>query len=358
MPQPMSFPCGRPSLGTGRSVCTRGASTVARWAFLLLAGALMVVSSGCAGRGQGAAEPAEAEPTQTRPAGKVVQVGPAPEGVVVDPKTGLLAVGLRNPNGIALVDVRTGRTVRTVSLPAAPRHLQLAAPGGPVLVPAERADALVKVELPDGKIASKTAVGKFPHDAAPSDGRVFVTNEFGNTISVIEGDRVVETLDAPEQPGGAAVSVAAGIVGVLGVRDHTLEFYDARTLRSLGKVDAGEGPTHIVAGPGDRFYVVDTRGGALLVFAARPKPSLLERVSLPGSPYGIAIDPRREHLWVTLTATNRVAVYDVSARAPRWLADYPTVRQPNSVAVDHSTGRVFIAGFKDGVLQLLAPTRP
>ncbi len=107
----------------------------------------------------------------------------------------------------------------------------------------------------------------------------------------------------------------------------------------------------------DRFYVVDTRGGALLIFAARPKPALLERVSLRGSPYGIAIDSRRERLWVTLTATNRVAVYDVSARAPRWLDDYPTVRQPNSVAVDHSTGRVFVAGFKDGVLQLLDPTR-
>ena len=352
MPAPTHFPFHGPSPWTYRFVCARDAWTVANWVLL----ALVLVGSGCARPGEGAAEPAEAESTATKPAGEVVRVGNAPEGVAFDPETGLVAVSLRNPNTLVLVDGRTGRTVRTASLPSSARHLQLAAPGGPVLVPAERADELLKIELPDGEIASRTKVGKFPHDAAQYDGRSFVTNEFGNTISVVEGDRVVSTLEAPEQPGGVAVSVAAGIAGVLGVRDHTLEFYDAQSLRSLGRVDAGEGPTHLVAGPGDRFYVVDTRGGALLVFTARPKPVLLERVSLPGSPYGMAIDSRRERLWVTLTATNRVAVFDVSERAPRWLADYPTVRQPNSVAVDPITRRVFVPGVKDGVLQLLDPT--
>ena len=351
MPAPTRFPFHGPAPWTYRSVCARGAWTVANGVLL----ALVLTSSGCSRPGEGAAEPAEAESTATKPAGEVVPVGNAPEGVVFDPTTRLVVVSSRNPNAIELVDGRTGHAVRTLSLPSAARHLQLAAPGGPVLVPAERADELVKVGLSDGEIASRTKVGKFPHDAAQYDGRSFVTNEFGDTISVVEGDRLVSTLEAPEQPGGVAVSVAASIVGVLGVRDHTLEFYDAQSLRSLGRVDAGEGPTHQVAGPGDRFYVVDTREGALLVFAAHPKPVLLERVSLPGSPYGLAIDPRRERLWVTLTATNRVALYDVSDGVPRWLADYPTVRQPNSVAVDPITGRVFVPGVKDGVLQLLDP---
>nr|MDQ3990227.1 YncE family protein [Actinomycetota bacterium] len=55
-----------------------------------------------------AAEPAEApEPTRA-PAGRVVPVGPIAEGVVADPVTGLVAVGLRDPFRLALVDGRTG----------------------------------------------------------------------------------------------------------------------------------------------------------------------------------------------------------------------------------------------------------
>jgi len=72
-----------------------------------------------------------------------------------------------------------------------------------------------------------------------------------------------------------------------------------------------------------------------------------------GAPYGIAHDVRRGRLWVTLTATNRVA--EVTDR--RLLRSFPTVRQPNSVAVNPGDGRVFVASRADGTLQLLDPPR-
>nr|MDP9486086.1 YncE family protein [Actinomycetota bacterium] len=67
-------------------------------------------------------------------------------------------------------------------------------------------------------------------------------------------------------------------------------------------MDAGEGPTHLSAGPDDRFYVTDTRGDAVLVYESEPQPEPVGRVPLPGQPYGVAGDPGRGHLWVTLTA--------------------------------------------------------
>src|SRR5438132_337439 len=91
-----------------------------------------------------------------------------PEGLAVDPATGIVAVGLRNPDELALV---RGTRVRRVHLPESPRHLALERPGGPVLVPAERADALARVALPGGRVESVTPAGRFPHDAAASGGR-------------------------------------------------------------------------------------------------------------------------------------------------------------------------------------------
>jgi DNA-binding beta-propeller fold protein YncE len=143
---------------------------------------------------------------------------------------------------------------------------------------------------------------------------------------------------------------------VVGVRGLGLEIYDANTLKSLGRIDAGEGPSHLVTGPGDRFYVADTRGGAVLVYAARPELKQLYRVSLPGSsPYGLAIDPEHDRLWVTLTAKNRLIELDLSGGAPRKVASYPTFQQPNGVAVDSSSGRVFVAGRTEDKLQILDP---
>ena len=302
-----------------------------------------------------APEPADSPTLSEEPAGKVVEIGPAPEGIAADPETGLVAVALRNPDELALVDGESGKTVRKVVLPESARHLDLAGPGGPVLVPAEGSDSLVQVGLPGGKVLGETPVGDFPHAAAAApSGRIFVVNEKASTASIVKEGREIKEIQTPFKPGGVAVT-DDGLLGLVGVRGLTLEVFDADTLESLGSMDAGEGPTHVKAGPENHFYVTDTRGDAVLVYGARPNPKQLDRVSLPGSPYGIAIDPRRDQLWVTLTAEQRVVQFALEGSTLREIARYPTVRQPNTVAVDPASGRVFVTGKTDGQLQILEP---
>jgi DNA-binding beta-propeller fold protein YncE len=112
------------------------------------------------------------------------------------------------------------------------------------------------------------------------------------------------------------------------------------------------GPTHVVAGSQGRVYVVDTIGDGLLVFETRPELRLTRRLALRGAPYGIAVDPVRARLWVTLTATNQIVELAAGAR-PHVLATFPAVRQPDTIAVDPATGRVHVTGRADGVLQIL-----
>jgi len=81
----------------------------------------------------------------------------------------------------------------------------------------------------------------------------------------------------------------------------------------------------------------------------------LARLELPGSPYGLAYDARHDRVWVTLTARNEVVEIDATASPPTVLNRFPTVRQPNTVAVDAATGRLFVTGTADGVLQLVDP---
>jgi DNA-binding beta-propeller fold protein YncE len=303
-----------------------------------------------------APEPAASPPLQEKPEGEVIQLRSGPEGVVADSETGLVAVGLRNPDQLALVDGDSGRVIRTVNLSGSSRHLGLAAPGGPVLVPAEPSDSLVQVGLPEGKVIDETPVGNFPHNVAVAPGgRIFVISEAASTASVVENGEVIETIKTPPSPGGGAVT-ESGLVGIVGVKGLALKVYEADTLDSVDIIDAGEGPTHVEAGPRDRFYVADTRGDALLVYETHPELEQVARVPLRGgSPYGIAVDPRRDRLWVTLTAENRLVLFDLESRVSCKAAHYATVRQPNSVAVDQASGRVFVAGRTEEVLQVIDP---
>ena len=298
-----------------------------------------------------AAEPATAPAPARTPGGKIVEVGAGPEGVVFDTESGLAAVGVRDPSQLVLVDGASGTVRERVDLPAPPRHLSLQRAGGPVLVPAEEADQLVSVALPGGA-ARVLPAGDNPHDVTALGDRIYVGDEFGSTVTVLEGGRVVETVPVDVQPGGM---VAAGDqIGIVSVRAYTLELLDPETLRLGGSQNAGRGPTHAVADDEGRVYVTDTRGDALVVFETRPRVKAIARVPLPGSPYGIAIDRRAAKVWVTLVGRNEVTAVSVGAK-PRRGATLPTVRQPNSIAVDERSGRLFIASRTDGTLQLLDP---
>jgi DNA-binding beta-propeller fold protein YncE len=61
-------------------------------------------------------------------------------------------------------------------------------------------------------------------------------------------------------------------------------------------------------------------------------------------------------MFVTQTAHNQVTELIVGGR-PSLVRRYATPRQPNTVAVDEATGRVYVTGKVDGSLQLLDPAR-
>jgi hypothetical protein len=296
------------------------------------------------------AEPARSPTLERPPAGRVLALGGQPEGVAVEPASGVVAVGAREPAALVLVDGRALRVRRRVELPGPPRHLAAAA--GRFLVPAEPADRYVEV-TPAGAVATNVATGHWPHDVAAVGGRVFVSDERAASLSVIENGRRSGSVAVAPQPGG--LSAAGGLLAVVSVRERVLELYDAETLRRVARVPAGVGPTHVAAA-GAWVYVVDTDGGALLVFATAPELELVRRYPLPGSPYGVAVDPVRRRLWVTLTGRNELVELPAHGR-PHALRRFATVRQPDSVAIDSSTGRVFVTGRADGLLQALDPER-
>jgi DNA-binding beta-propeller fold protein YncE len=296
-----------------------------------------------------AVEPAVSPPLRGTPAGTVVSAGSAAQGVAVDPSTGVVAVG--QVGGADLFD-ESGRHLVTVHLPSAPRHIGLLAPGGPFLVPAEASSELALVAEPSGTTSALVPTGAMPHDVTVTGGTVFVGNEHDSTLTVVRGVMPIATVPLATQPGGLAVSGPA--VAVVAVRARRLQLFDAATLHLVADVPLAGGPSHVAAF-GDQIYVVDTGGTHVRVFSRLPHLHQIGSVRVPASPLGMAVDAAHSRLWLTCTAGNRLVELSLVGSLPRLVANLPTVREPDTVAVDAVTGTVFVVGVRPGTLQIVHP---
>jgi DNA-binding beta-propeller fold protein YncE len=304
-----------------------------------------------------AAEPSVAPSLRETPAGRIITLaaGSAPEGVAVDPKTQLVIVALRNPDRIALIDERTFR-VRYQPTDGRARHLTLATPGGPVLLPAEDTNQLLEIALPSGQTAGFTILPRNPHNAAVIGGNYWVDDELAPAVSVVSpSGRILATLHGPVQPGG--VAAAAGQVGVTDVRGARLYFYNEATFQAEGSIPIGAGPTHDASVGGNHILVADTRGGALLLVDMTER-KVISRLTLPGAPYGLTADPATGDVWVTLTATNQLIQLSVKGTTLRILQRIPTVQQPNTLGFDPISHCVYVAGVTHAQLQVICPAKP
>lgn len=331
-------------------------STVA-WRTALSGALTVAVLAGCSGAQAlptvPVAGPADAPPAGAVPPGGLLRLGSPVSDLVVDPGTGVLAVAVSGPDRLLLFETGDLRAQpREIPLPGAAAALTLTRPGGPLLVAVPRPGALLRID-PATATVERTDL----------DGEVRSAAVIGDRTVVALGDRVA-VLDARSR----VVATVGGFVDaarVVAVEGSALVLDRAQT--SLTAVDpvaadkglalrAGEGATSAVGDRFGRVLVLDTRGGELLVFGGQPL-ILRQRYPVPGAPYGLAYDARRDLAWVTLTARNQVVGYDVAGGEPVERYRFATVRQPNSVAVDPRTATVVVGSSSGAGAQVIDPEK-
>ena len=302
-----------------------------------------------------AAATAAKSPTATaEPAGSVRALPGTPTAMIVDADTRLLAVAVDEPPAVLLYqldDAGTPASPRTVPLPGPADTLSLARPGGPLLAAAGSSGELVRISLPGGSTAPAAIRGE-PVSAADLGDRTLVAVRDRKAVAVLSGDKIYRMISGGLSSADQVLSTGEGAVVFDRLRNALFEV-DVRA----GSVDeglrAGQGSTNAVTDRFGRVLVADTKGGALLAFSLDPL-LMRQRYPVPGAPYGLAYDPKRDLLWVTLTATNEVVAFDVAGGEPEEKHRFPTVEQPNNVAVDPISGRVIVASATGKGIQVIA----
>ena len=339
----------------------------------MLALALFLATSllaGCSSKltdpGPATIEPAGAAtspPPDRPPAGDVLALTGRPTAALFDPTTSSLAVFTPGADPQApgtLTIIGPAGAARPVALPAGTTAI---AGDGKGAVYATTRGGFVTVDLATGGLAATTIDGhdatEFTAVARRVDGRLFVGSAAGAVYVLADQTSSGQTdsgQTGSDQTRVTAETTIFSRVDAIVTEGETAVVLDrAQTsvtaLNQQGAVQqalrAGLGATTIAADPAGRVLVTDTRGGQLLVFSVDP---LIQRQGYPigESPYAIASS--NTLVWVSQTAINSVAGYDLGTGIPVEKVRYPTVRQPNSLAFDEVSGTLYVvSGSGDGI---------
>lgn len=287
-----------------------------------------------------AAVAAVSPPATTTPAGTITHQTDV-TATAFEPKSHTLAVATKDTVQLYRLDDTLTPTT-TVRLAAA----SLTVDGAGFLVTS--ANKVVRLDT-DGRTtpATEDFRGK-PVSATTFDGRTLVAVRDERAVAIVNKNRIQRMITGDMMSADQVLSTGKGAVVLDRLRNAVFELNVPDASVSQG-LRAGLGATNAVTDRFGRVLVTDTRGGALLAFSLDP---LLLRQNYPvaGAPYAIAYDRERDIAWVTLTKTNEVVGYQVAGEQPKEKYRFPTVSQPNTVAVDPSSGRVIVAsGTGDGI---------
>ncbi|MFI9533770.1 hypothetical protein ACIG56_11025 [Nocardia fusca] len=322
-------------------------------AALLLTAA--VALTGCAGDGEPGpgdvptrepATPAVSPPVTLAPAGQVYPAPTALTALVGDPGSGNLA-GL-DPAGTTLTVFTPATeppTTHEVRLPV-PATSIAAGTAGEILASADgailRIDAATRAvtRIPvDGTLRSVRSRPDGTLIAGTADGRVLLLDREGHIQQTVSG---LVSADA--------IALTGDTVAVLDRRQTLLTEMPAGADQLGLALRAGAGAANLVEASYDRVVVTDPDSGQLLVFTTDPLV-LRQRYPVGSSPYALAYDRRSDTVWATCTQSNEIVGYDLSTGTPREVGRYPTIRQPNAVTADDTTGDLYIGSATEPGLQ-------
>ncbi|WP_241228341.1 hypothetical protein [Corynebacterium hylobatis] len=298
---------------------------------------------------------AEVSPPATDPAGRVIELA-AGHAEVTDMETAGDVIGLRSGGTLALGTLGQFEigAVTEVTIPENCGDLTASAD---TFVLACREEVLL-VDAASGDTERRSIAGT---DAAPSIAAT-LTSTGELIVAGAEDDRVLVFEEGSGEP-VETITVAGHTSQLIAVpregqddavvrTNHvntTIQDIHWRDGEQGGTLRIGLGVGRIAAGENGLLVASDNMGSQLTIYTANDVVRLHQAAPVDPSPWAVAWDAGRDLAWITSTAENTLAAYDVSSGVPERRASLDTVADAQSLLVLEDGTLVLASATGDGL---------
>lgn len=177
----------------------------------------------------------------------------------------------------------------------------------------------------------------------PIQGTVWVANEFGNSITVIDANtnEVITTLTGIEGPHNLQVSPDGESVWAVSGHDSTAVMIDARTYTLHGSVPTGEHPAHIVLTPdGKTAYVTNSEDNSVTAIDAATMTTV---ATIPVGEFPHGLRPSPDGRWVYVANANDTTLSVIDTSTNNSVTDIEVGQRPVQVAFSPDGQFVYVS---------------
>ena len=213
-----------------------------------------------------------------------------------------------------------------------------------------------------GQISSEGGVGQpgvavdsYPIGVAvnPVTKKVYVTNEFSNTLSVINGvtDSKADTISVGSFPYGVAVNPFNDRVYVTNRGSNTVSVIDGPTSTKLSNISVGNSPVGIAVNPSSNWiYVANINSGTVSVMDGITN-KVTDTITVGKAPYGVAVNPVTNKVYVTNIQSNSISVID--GKTNKVTGTITVGTSPVGVSANPVTNKVYVTNIQSSTVSVI-----
>ncbi len=199
------------------------------------------------------------------------------------------------------------------------------------------------------------AVDSYPIGVAvnPVTKNVYVTNEFSNTVSVIDGitEKVTDTIRAGSFPYGVAVNPFNDRIYVTNRGSNTVNVIDSPTNTKLSDISVGNSPVGIAVNPSSNWiYVTNINSGTVSVIDGITN-KVTDSITVGKAPYGVAINSLTNKIYVTNIQSSTVSVIDGSIN--KVITTIPVGKSPVGVSANTISNMIYVTNHLSNTLSVI-----
>lgn len=172
------------------------------------------------------------------------ETGQSPSGIAVSDDGSVVVTADRDSNQLSFFAAKTGEVIARVVVGERPFGVSFSEDGTRVYAANVGSNSVSVVDARGHFVIRTVPVGSHPYDAVETKGKVFVTDQYGGTVTVFDpedGERLAQ-LDCCDYPEGIATGSDGRFVYVANWFANTLVKLDAATLEEIASVDVPDGP--------------------------------------------------------------------------------------------------------------------